>query len=87
MRQLLILTRPWEGAVNPLVPTAGDVFMLVAGAVAIVLWAVAVWSLSKNRSYTPGQRLLWLLLVLFAPVLGPVLWLTVGRQMRAPAAR
>lgn len=65
---------------NPLVPTPFEVFMLVLWVVAIVLWAVALWTLAKDDHYSPAQRLLWLLLILVAPVVGPALWLTFGRR-------
>ena len=65
---------------NPLVPTTGEIAILVLGLLVVILWAVAVLSLAKDRHYTPTQRLLWLLVVLAAPVVGSVLWLTVGRR-------
>lgn len=70
---------------NPLVPTTGEVAVLLLGLLVVVLWAVAVWSLAKDRHYTPTQRLLWLLVVLAAPVVGSALWLTVGRRSAVPA--
>lgn len=65
---------------NPLVPTSGEVAILILGLLVVVLWAVAVFSLAKDRHYTPTQRLLWLLVVLVAPAVGSVLWLTIGRH-------
>lgn len=69
---------------NPLVPTTGEVAVLLLGLLVVILWAVAVWSLAKDRHYTPTQRLLWLLVVLAAPVVGSALWLTVGRRSAVP---
>ncbi|MFL0563388.1 PLDc N-terminal domain-containing protein [Kocuria rhizophila] len=71
---------------NPLVPSPFDVFMLALLMVSIVLWAIALWSLAQNRHFTPTQRLLWLILILAAPIIGPALWLTVGRRVGATAA-
>lgn len=71
---------------NPLVPSPFDVFMIALGVLAAVLWLVAIWTLAKNRHWTPAQRLLWLLLILAAPVIGPALWLTVGRRAGATPA-
>ncbi|MDN5631042.1 MAG: PLDc N-terminal domain-containing protein [Kocuria sp.] len=71
---------------NPLVPSPFDLFMLALGVVAAVLWVVAIWTLAKNRHWTPAQRLLWLLLILVAPVIGPALWLTVGRRAGATSS-
>lgn len=69
---------------NKLVPTTGEVAVLLLGLLVVILWAVAVWSLAKDRHYTPTQRLLWLLVVLAAPVVGSALWLTVGRRSAVP---
>lgn len=52
---------------NPLIPTPGEMLVLLAGLLTVVLWLVAVVSLAKDRYYTPSQRLLWVLLVLAAP--------------------
>lgn len=65
---------------NPLLPTSWEFMTLLLGGALIALLVVAVISLSRDRYYTPGQRLLWLLVILVAPVLGPVLWLAVGRN-------
>lgn len=65
---------------NPLLPTSGELTALVLGGALIALIVVAIISLSHDRHHTPAQRLLWLLVILAAPVLGPILWLTVGRH-------
>ena len=65
---------------NPLIPTSWEVLALLAGAAVIVLFVVALLSLSRDEHYTGTQRLLWLLVLLAAPLLGPILWLTLGRR-------
>lgn len=66
--------------VNPLIPAVWELTMLlVFGAMCAVL-LVAVITLVCDRYYTPAQRLLWLLVILAAPVLGAILWLAVGRN-------
>lgn len=69
---------------NPLVPAAYDVAW---SAVAFVVLALLVWALvSLARSaklLTSGQALVWTLVAIFVPVLGPLAWLLIGR----PAAR
>lgn len=72
---------------NPLIPTPGEMVVLLAGLLTVILWVVAVLSLAKDRYYTPSQRLLWLLLVLAAPVIGSALWLVIGRRPNASATR
>jgi uncharacterized membrane-anchored protein len=65
---------------NPLIPVAWELSMLlISGAMCAVL-VVAVITLVCDRYYTPVQRLLWLLVILIAPVLGATLWLAVGRN-------
>lgn len=53
--------------------------LLVPGAMCAVL-VVAVITSACDRCCTPVQRLLWLLVIPVAPVLGAVLWRAVGRN-------
>lgn len=71
---------------DPLLPPHWESTALLAGGVLIALVVVAVISLSRDRRYTAVQRLLWLLVIMAAPVLGPLLWLAVGRH-HAPEQR
>ena len=50
---------------------------LIAG---VVLFVVALVSIARNRTYTSGGTVVWALLVLALPVLGPVLWFLMGRK-------
>ncbi|WP_270256538.1 PLD nuclease N-terminal domain-containing protein [Kocuria marina] len=65
---------------DPLVPTAGEAAVLGLGILTVILWAVALWTLSRDRRYTPTQRLLWLLAIVAAPIVGSALWLLLGRR-------
>jgi ABC-type molybdate transport system permease subunit len=65
---------------NPLVPTSWELTAFLLGGTLIALVVLAIISLSRDRHYTPVQRLLWLLVILAAPVFGPILWLAVGRR-------
>jgi hypothetical protein len=65
---------------NPIIPTSWELTTLVLGGALIALVLVAIISLSRDRHHTPAQRLLWLLVILAAPVLGPLLWLASGRR-------
>ncbi|MDT3317979.1 PLDc N-terminal domain-containing protein [Microbacterium sp. KSW4-11] len=67
--------------VNPLPPTAYDIVWSVVAVVIVGLAIVAIVSLSRvARRLTAVQALIWVLVVLFVPVLGPVAWLAVGRR-------
>ncbi|WP_106815823.1 PLDc N-terminal domain-containing protein [Microbacterium timonense] len=70
---------------NPLLPTGYDVTWSMLTAVAIALTVLALILLARSaRRLTPSQGLLWTLVVLLVPVLGPIAWLTIGRRT-APA--
>ena len=71
---------------DPLIPTAGEAAVLGVGALTVVLWAVALWTLARDRRYTPAQRLLWLLVILAAPLLGSALWFIIGRRPETASA-
>lgn len=72
---------------SPLIPTPTEMFVLFAGFLTVILWAIAIFSLARDRYYTSSDRLLWLLLVLVAPVIGSALWLLIGRRSRLRAGR
>lgn len=53
---------------------------------AAVLWIAAVVSVARSKQASEGLNMvLWLMLVTFAPLLGPVLWFAVGRRQALPA--
>jgi len=79
------------GAQNPLVPTPFDVANGVFFAVAVVLLVIAVIVLIRVADRLSGkQSLLWFLLILAVPLIGPIVWLSVGARRhgarRAPEA-
>ncbi|MBV0893893.1 PLDc N-terminal domain-containing protein [Microbacterium sp. NC79] len=71
--------------INPLIPAGYDIAWSVAALVGVVLLVIALVSIGRDSSLTAGQRLVWVLLAIFLPVVGPVAWLVAGR--RATAAR
>ena len=53
---------------------------------ATVLWIAAVVSIARSEQARGGPNMvLWLILVTFAPLFGPVLWFAVGRRQELPA--
>ena len=46
----------------------------------VVLFVGALISIARNRTYSSGGTVVWALLVLALPVLGPVLWFLIGRK-------
>lgn len=67
--------------VNPLLPAAYDVAWSAVALVVLALFAVAFVSLMRNaKSMTPGVGLVWALVVLLIPAVGPLAWLAIGRR-------
>ncbi len=65
---------------NPLVPAAYDVWWSVAVFVVLALLGAALVSIARtSKSLTPVVVLVWTLVVLFVPVVGPVSWFAIGR--------
>jgi hypothetical protein len=56
----------------------GLVFVLI-GIASFVLWIWALISaLSSNMSST--EKLVWVVVIIFVPVIGPILYLVIGRK-------
>ncbi|WP_169332112.1 PLD nuclease N-terminal domain-containing protein [Acaricomes phytoseiuli] len=56
--------------------------MMILPILMIVLLAVALISLARSKSVTPGQRVLWAVVIVLLPILGSVLWLVVAFLIR-----
>lgn len=66
---------------NPLLPAAYDIAWSLIAVVLVGLAVVALVSIARAaKRLTSGQALIWVLLVLFVPVAGPVAWLAIGRR-------
>jgi hypothetical protein len=52
-------------------------FLLIVNA---ILFISALISIARNRTYTSGGTVVWALIVLAVPVLGPILWFAIGRR-------
>ena len=62
--------------------------ILILLAVALTVFAVADWA-ARSRTWTPGRlnRWLWLAVILFLPIVGPLAWIIIGAVTRAEAAQ
>lgn len=77
-----------DNALNPLIPTAYDVAWTAAVVVALALLVIALVSIGRNRqTLTSLQALVWTLLVILLPFVGPLAWLVAGRPGRAAIDR
>jgi hypothetical protein len=69
---------------NPLIPAGYDMAWSVIAVLVVALTITALVVLSRSaKRLTSTQALIWTLVVLFVPVVGPFAWLAIGR----PAAR
>ncbi|MBO1901010.1 PLDc_N domain-containing protein [Leucobacter weissii] len=74
-----------DAPIDPLAPTAYDVSFTIFAAIAAVLLVVALVSIARHaQRLTAWQAILWVLLALVIPVLGPLAWLFIGRRAGAP---
>ncbi len=66
--------------VNPLMPSAYDIWWSAAVVTALILLVTALISIApSSKSLTAEGALLWTLIAIFVPVVGPARWLTIGR--------
>ncbi len=61
--------------------------LLILGSIAITVFAVADW-VSRSKRWTPGRvnRWVWLALIIFVPIIGPLAWVITGLVVRAEDA-
>ena len=68
---------------NSLDPGTGLVLWQLIGILLILLYVASVVSVAFSRFKNDTHKLLWLLVVLAAPLLGGILYLALGRNYRA----
>lgn len=72
-----------SSAGNPLIPAGYDIAWSVVAIMVLALTILAITSLARSAKHlTAIAGLMWTLLVLFVPVLGPVAWLSIGRRTK-----
>ena len=72
---------------NPLMPAAYDVVWSGVALALLALLVAALVSLSRSaKALTSTQALVWTLVAIFVPVLGPLAWLCIGRPSALAAA-
>lgn len=60
----------------------GVLFFLIGGIITLAGFAFWLWMLIhaiKNRALSDGERVVWVLVVIFLPFLGSVLYFLIGR--------
>ena len=56
--------------------------MLLLIAAAVVSWVLAIRSINRTLPEMSATRLLWLILVVVAPIIGPLLWFSSRTSIR-----
>ena len=73
-----------QDAVNPLIPSAYDIVWAAASVALLALMIIALISIARRaKNLTTTQSLIWTVLVIFIPALGPLAWLFIGRPATA----
>jgi membrane protein DedA with SNARE-associated domain len=52
------------------------------GAVALLLLAAALASIWRSRVHSSSVRIIWTVLVVALPIVGPIAWYLLGRERR-----
>lgn len=75
-----------DDATNPLIPPVYEAIWIVAPVLALALAVVALVSIARTAHRSLTELFVWLAIVLFVPVLGPISWLLVRKSLPRPAA-
>ncbi|MGP6172467.1 PLD nuclease N-terminal domain-containing protein [Microbacterium sp. A196] len=66
---------------NPLLPAAYDITWSVAVVAVLLLMVIALISIARTaKRITSPQALIWTLVAIFVPLVGPLSWLFIGRR-------
>lgn len=65
---------------NPLIPAFYDVAWSGVVVVMLVALVVALVQIRRAPSLSSTARVIWVLIVLFAPIAGPVIWFLLGKR-------
>jgi hypothetical protein len=73
-----------EDTTNPLIPGVYDVVWVVTPVLVLALMVIALVSISRTAHRSRTEVVVWVLVVLLAPVLGSIAWLAVKASLRRP---
>lgn len=65
---------------EPLIPAFYDLVWSGFVVIALVALVVSLVQVGRAPSLSSTARAIWVLIVLFAPIAGPVIWFVVGRR-------
>lgn len=59
--------------------------ILIFGLLYLVLWLYCLIDILRSNFKDPNMKLIWILIILFAQVLGPIIYLILGRNSKLNA--
>ena len=69
-----------------LLPDMGLLFWTIFSSLIILLPIIALFSLLKSIFKDSKTKLIWVLVILFVPLAGPILYFLIGRKQRIKIA-
>ncbi|TDQ17135.1 phospholipase D-like protein [Algoriphagus boseongensis] len=63
-------------------PPSGLIFWQLSGLVYFGFWTYALFDCVKNEFRGLNQKLIWLMLILFAPIIGTFLYLSMSKKTK-----
>lgn len=64
------------------VPGFGLLIWQLSGLIYLGFWAYSLFDCVRSDFRVPNQKLIWLILILFAPIIGTFLYLSMNRQTK-----
>ena len=72
---------------NPLIPVWFDLAWSGFVLCALVLLVLGLLQIAHTSELSPTGRAIWVLIVLFVPIVGPVVWFSIGRRSLVSASQ
>jgi hypothetical protein len=63
-------------------PEWGLILWSILALAALVFWIIALVSILRNDFKGTNDKLIWILVVIFMPMIGSILYFTIGRKDR-----
>lgn len=65
-----------------IVPGYGLVLVQILGLLTFLMWTFALIDSLRSEFEGPNQRLVWVIVIVFVPFLGPLLYFAIGKKGR-----
>lgn len=59
------------------------VVLIILGLIAVALWVYAIYDIVKGTFQGSIEKAIWLIVVIFFPILGAILYLIFGRSRKS----